>query len=305
MIWEAIPLEDDEIAFYFFSVAGESIAVPYIAAMTRMALRFYLKPDARPGEIIRQTNMALSQTIKTVNYIDGSLGIFDLRTNALRYCTAGSSLLTLTREKTQSAQPLNNAGPAIGIFQDFPVSETTLELFPGDSFRMGLDKYDDQVHIAITGSRRIDAFLNLCSMTGEARVYMKTIHDFDHMSAIIDHLTKETDNIGYSIKYQKRFRLVLLELLTNAIIHGNKYDSAKKVVVLASVTAGYVRVGIVDEGAGYNETDIPNPLLPENLGKPHGRGLLIIKHYASEFSLRGRGNCTVIRLDREREARKI
>jgi serine/threonine-protein kinase RsbW len=43
-------------------------------------------------------------------------------------------------------------------------------------------------------------------------------------------------------------------------------------------------VQITDEGPGFNPADVPDPTAPENLERPCGRGLLLMRHYMSEVA---------------------
>jgi serine/threonine-protein kinase RsbW len=85
-------------------------------------------------------------------------------------------------------------------------------------------------------------------------------------------------------------KLALEEALVNAIKHGNKLDPKKKVHVQYSVTPDRFDIRIADEGAGFNPNDIPDPTAPENLERPCGRGLLLMRHYMThvEYSCCGR-----------------
>jgi serine/threonine-protein kinase RsbW len=65
--------------------------------------------------------------------------------------------------------------------------------------------------------------------------------------------------------------------------------------VVSEVDSGQITFGVIDEGKGYDDKKIPDPLAPENIGRQQGRGIFIVKHYADEFRLQGRGNCTVVR----------
>ena len=85
-------------------------------------------------------------------------------------------------------------------------------------------------------------------------------------------------------------KLALEEAVVNAIKHGNKYDSNKKVYVEALVGPDQVEVTIEDEGPGFMRTDVPDPTSPENLEKCSGRGILLIEAYMTkvDWSLNGR-----------------
>ena len=53
---------------------------------------------------------------------------------------------------------------------------------------------------------------------------------------------------------------------------------------------GKFAIEIVDEGPGYRPEDIPDPTDPENLDRPCGRGLLLMRHYMTEMAVLPPGN---------------
>ena len=67
------------------------------------------------------------------------------------------------------------------------------------------------------------------------------------------------------------------EAVNNAVNHGNRNDSMKNVTVDVDYKDDELTVGVEDEGGGFNPENVPDPLLPENLLKPSGRGIHIIK----------------------------
>jgi serine/threonine-protein kinase RsbW len=85
-------------------------------------------------------------------------------------------------------------------------------------------------------------------------------------------------------------KLALEEALVNAIKHGNQMDPDKQVTVSYSVTIDKFDIRITDEGNGFNPEDVPDPTAPENLERPCGRGLLLIRGFMTEVTYHGRGN---------------
>ncbi len=85
-------------------------------------------------------------------------------------------------------------------------------------------------------------------------------------------------------------RLALEEALVNAIKHGNQMDRSKKVSVVSEVQSGRVEIHITDEGNGFDPGDVPDPTAVENIERPCGRGLMLMRHYMNEVSFNGRGN---------------
>ena len=85
-------------------------------------------------------------------------------------------------------------------------------------------------------------------------------------------------------------RLALEEALVNAIKHGNQLDRTKKVHIDCTFKADRFEIGIADEGPGFNPEDVPDPLCDENLERPCGRGLFLIRHYMNEVTYHAPGN---------------
>ena len=85
-------------------------------------------------------------------------------------------------------------------------------------------------------------------------------------------------------------RLALEEALVNAIKHGNNMDRSKTVRIAYRVDRVRFDVFIADEGPGFDPTDVPDPTAVENLERPCGRGLMLMRYYMSEVSFGGRGN---------------
>jgi serine/threonine-protein kinase RsbW len=84
--------------------------------------------------------------------------------------------------------------------------------------------------------------------------------------------------------------LALEEALVNAIKHGNQLDPSKRVYVRYEITADRFDIRIEDEGPGFNPCDVPDPTAPENLERPCGRGLLLIRNFMNDVQYHGRGN---------------
>jgi serine/threonine-protein kinase RsbW len=89
-------------------------------------------------------------------------------------------------------------------------------------------------------------------------------------------------------------RLALEEALVNAIKHGNQMDPAKKVKISYRLLADRFEVAISDEGTGFNPNDVPDPTAAENLERPCGRGLMLMRHYMSEVHYNDRGNAVIM-----------
>jgi len=85
-------------------------------------------------------------------------------------------------------------------------------------------------------------------------------------------------------------RLALEEALVNAIKHGNQMDRAKSVHVCYRLLPDRFEIHITDQGQGFDPNEVPDPTAVENLERPCGRGLMLMRHYMSEVQYNDRGN---------------
>jgi len=89
------------------------------------------------------------------------------------------------------------------------------------------------------------------------------------------------------------------EAFNNAIIHGNKLNSAKFIELHVRAIDNFVYVDVVDEGDGFNEDALEDPLEKNNLSKESGRGIFIIDHFCTKKELKKtqRGFCVSLSFD--------
>ena len=64
----------------------------------------------------------------------------------------------------------------------------------------------------------------------------------------------------------------------------------KKVTVECYLDEDVVRIVIQDEGEGFDPNDVPDPTLPENLDKPSGRGVMLMKAFMDDVIYNDVGN---------------
>ena len=72
------------------------------------------------------------------------------------------------------------------------------------------------------------------------------------------------------------------ESVNNAIKHGNRGRSDKNVTITLSLNKSQIKFTIEDEGPGFDYDTLPDPTAPENLEKPSGRGIFLMRHLADE-----------------------
>ncbi len=83
--------------------------------------------------------------------------------------------------------------------------------------------------------------------------------------------------------------IAVTEAVNNAIRHGNKNESTKNVTLALTLENGLIKFKIEDEGHGFDFHNLPDPTAPENIEKPGGRGIFLMKHLSDEVSFKESG----------------
>jgi len=85
--------------------------------------------------------------------------------------------------------------------------------------------------------------------------------------------------------------IAMTEAVNNAIVHGNRLTPGLDVVVDLEIRdGGTLFFRITDQGPGFDYHSVPDPTAPENLEKPNGRGVFLMRQLSDscEFLDHGR-----------------
>jgi len=94
--------------------------------------------------------------------------------------------------------------------------------------------------------------------------------------------------MGFDEDKQYQIGLAVRESVVNAVVHGNCYNDLKKVRLSVSKAEDRLVVLVADEGEGFDVSDVPDPLSPDQLMNRSGRGILLIRSFVDEFEIRPR-----------------
>jgi serine/threonine-protein kinase RsbW len=103
--------------------------------------------------------------------------------------------------------------------------------------------------------------------------------------------------VGFDEEAVHYMSVALRESVVNAIKHGNRGDENKRVAVDFVLHAGALEFRVQDEGTGFDPKRVANPVEPENLLRPDGRGIFFMRNFMDvvEYSFPARGG-TVVRM---------
>jgi serine/threonine-protein kinase RsbW len=100
--------------------------------------------------------------------------------------------------------------------------------------------------------------------------------------------------LGFDDDFYARLMLSVSEAATNAVVHGNKLDLSKKVMIQAKANTTILTFTITDEGNGFDPEDIANPVDEENLLNTSGRGVFLMREYTDEIEFQDNGRKLIL-----------
>ncbi len=83
--------------------------------------------------------------------------------------------------------------------------------------------------------------------------------------------------------------IAVTESVNNAIKHGNKNNKTKNVSISLSLNENILKFRVQDEGSGFDHHNLPDPTSPENINKPSGRGIFLMKNLSDEVAFHDEG----------------
>lgn len=102
------------------------------------------------------------------------------------------------------------------------------------------------------------------------------------------------EELNYPARDVFGMRLALEEAIVNAMKHGNGMDPNKTVRVGCRVNAEKIRIEIEDQGEGFALDQVPDPTEEENLEKPSGRGIMLMRAFLNLVEYNDVGNRVVL-----------
>ncbi|MBK8927872.1 MAG: ATP-binding protein [Crocinitomicaceae bacterium] len=113
---------------------------------------------------------------------------------------------------------------------------------------------------------------------------LEKIHEVE---SLVDKVSAE---MGLSEDHYGNVLIAVTEAVNNAIIHGNKYSNDKSVVVSVAKGDKEIIFTVSDKGSGFDFNNLPDPTAPENIEKPDGRGIFLMKNLSDGVAFENAGS---------------
>ena len=118
--------------------------------------------------------------------------------------------------------------------------------------------------------------------------FSSSLDELDRLPDILDQIT---ETFSLDNETAAKLMLTVSEAVTNGIKHGNELTPEKEVYLNVMLSnSNHLQIKVEDQGDGFNPEEVPDPLAEENLLKPSGRGVYLMKEYADQVSYNAKGN---------------
>src|SRR5512147_1275552 len=96
---------------------------------------------------------------------------------------------------------------------------------------------------------------------------------------------KAAEEVGFGDDDLHKIGMAVRETVVNAVVHGNRYNSRKRVHLQVLKGDDRITITVADEGNGFEPKSIPDPLAEENLLQQSGRGILLIRAFVDDYQM--------------------
>ncbi len=117
--------------------------------------------------------------------------------------------------------------------------------------------------------------------------FKSDIKNINLVEKLIDEISS---TYGFHSDVYGKILLAVVEGVNNAIVHGNKLNKDKIVILEYNIDNKQAEFIIKDEGLGFDYSNVPDPTKPENIEKSHGRGIFLMNHLADNIEFIDNGS---------------
>jgi serine phosphatase RsbU (regulator of sigma subunit)/anti-sigma regulatory factor (Ser/Thr protein kinase) len=253
------------------------------------------------------------------------IGLIDLNAGKIKLVNAGHPNPILWRDEKHQTVEITEGNPLLGIENGYIYRSTTIDINEHDKLLIYTDgliwcKHEDgsyfevkRLHELLTNNTDLTPEQLAVHLTEKIKSFRKIDpkNDDDILFAIMSiepetwsyiELPPSTKDsaVAEVIHYLEKlhvpndiisdFRLALDELITNAIIHGNKEDPKKKVFVRYTMHQGLIKMMVKDEGIGFERDSSTFMLDRDQIYEAGKRGVYLVKSIMDEMYYNETGN---------------
>jgi len=145
--YDFIPLDGEQLGFVIADVSDKGMPAAVFMALTRSTIRATVSQLLSPVDAIAEANRLICADSADGMFVTLFYAMLDPSSGKLTYVNAGHNPPLLCRAgehgEGELLEELRPTGMALGIVDDFPFEQRTLDLQPGDSILLYTDGVTD------------------------------------------------------------------------------------------------------------------------------------------------------------------
>ncbi len=123
-------------------------------------------------------------------------------------------------------------------------------------------------------------------MSGQTKRIEVTLETLLESVDLAEDITlRVADAAGFDEEQRYRIGMSVREGVINAYQYGNLQVRDRKIFLIFELNEDKLLIRVLDQGAGFSLSEVPDPLAEENLLKSSGRGIFLMRAFMDEFSV--------------------
>ena len=120
-------------------------------------------------------------------------------------------------------------------------------------------------------------------MTSEPKICLEIGSRTENVELVQIAVKASLQQLHLDVETSQSIGTAVREAVANAIQHGNSMDPDKHVRVECCLDGNEVVIQVRDQGNGFDPKQVPDPLDPDNLMRPNGRGIFFMKKFMDDI----------------------
>jgi len=120
-------------------------------------------------------------------------------------------------------------------------------------------------------------------MTSEPKICLEIGSRTENVELVQIAVKASLQQLNLDVETSQSIGTAVREAVANAIQHGNSMDPDKHVRVECCLDGNEVVIQVRDQGNGFDPKQVPDPLDPDNLMRPNGRGIFFMKKFMDDI----------------------
>jgi len=317
--------------FGIADVSGKGVPAALFMSMAFTMLSDAARMHASPKDAMREVNQRLAKYQGSGRYLSAIHMVYDLDRSMIRFTKAGHEAPCMIRADG-TVEMLDGDGFFLGIFENGQYEEKETPFEKGDRLYLFTDGAIDvcnsqgepfghqrllellvalqhipveealaQVRLALEDHVKDEAWSDDVTLLAlenppdiiEQRAWQMKAAPGE-ISQTIELITRFVHHSGLTEGQLPYMLIAVREAINNAVEHGSKADPDRIVEIRAISFANAVSVTVADSGEGFDPHTLPNPLAPEHLMKPRGRGVFLMKKFVDRVHFTHKANLVTL-----------